>query len=318
MKFSRLLRWFGILVVSIGAGNASAAAPFTRFGACGCFWDNSTKNYPRHSVTEGLFSTTVRYQCGYLCKDNRGGTHHVIADHQVSFRGKEIGNEVVCEGLAYPAHDNPTGEGGRWVNYFWDGVTRAFDARQSSSSTLNEWARTACEESPLLPRGGGGVSPEQIDRLRSEAQLPPFARNKLPEIATAKKWDAKMAALCTLTPRQNLFVEGRSEAAFCSAEKAASLKARLEQIRTRHLLVRGVDESLQNLEETTALLLCPYANSVPSLASLRILADKMAQPLDDREDLLQEFACTLGLRGMSWSLLPTTLKRALVLPSGAP
>lgn len=318
MKCSRLSRWFGVLIVSIGAQGALAAASFTQFGACGCFWDNSTKNYPRHSVTEGLFSTTVRYQCGYLCKDNRGGTHHVIADHQVSFRGKEIGNEVVCEGLAYPAHDNPTGEGGRWVNYFWDGVTRAFDARQSSSSTLNDWARTACEGSPLLPRGGGGISSSLIDQLRDEVQLPPFARNKTPETVAAKKLDAKMTALCRLTPRQQLFIEGRSEAELCSVKNASFLKSRLEWIRARHLVVRDAEESLRNLEETTTLLLCPYTNSTPSLASLKILGEKLAKPLEDRQDLLREFACTLGLRGLSWSLLPTALKKSLVLLPGVP
>ncbi|MBX3040109.1 MAG: hypothetical protein KF789_05295 [Bdellovibrionaceae bacterium] len=309
MKVSRFLRWLPVFLVLLGAQKALAAAPFTQFGPCGCFWDNSTKNYPQNSVTEGLFSTTVRYQCGYLCKDKEGRTHHLLADHEVSYRGKEIGNEVVCEGLAYPAHDNPTGEGGRWVNYFWDGITRAFDARQSASPTLQHWSQTACQGSPLLQSSNRGMTSSEIDQFRSEVQLPAFARNKPQEKVSAKKLDPKMKDLCQLTPRQQLFIEGQSDSDLCSAQKVSSMKSRLEQIRLRHLIVRDADESLQSLEETTALLLCPYASSIPSLASLKTLGDKLAKPLSDhRPDLLQEFACTLGLRGMSWSLLPKALK----------
>lgn len=307
------LKYFSAFFLLLGAP-AFGTAPFVQLGPCGCVWDNSTKLYPPDSRTEGFFSTTVRYQCGYLCQDRNGKTRSLLGDHQVSFRGNEIGNEVVCEGLLYPAHDNPTGEGGRWVNYFWDGVTRAIDARQSSSPTLREWSENACEGSPLLPRSSGGVTPAAIDRMRSDVGLPPFARNTPPATIPAKKLDTKMAALCELNSEQRLFVEGRAGDPACSAKNSGSLKARFENLRQRNLVARESAEALESLGEIESILLCPYFNSSPSAAILKILGDKLSKSLQtspEHDGRLRSFACTLGLRGVGWSLLPPPLKRSL-------
>lgn len=294
---------------------AWSKAPFVSSGPCACAWDNTTKNYPKDSKTEGLLSTRVRFQCGYLCLDKNGQPHHVLADHEVSYRGKEKGDEVVCEGLLYLSQANPTGEGGRWVNYFWDGVTRSIDARQSESRSLRDWAQASCPSGDTpLPRSAGAVTKEQIDSWRSALGMSSAFPSRGPEKTTATAWEGLLKKVCSATPEQTGFIEGKSLSTRCVSTSKSELNQSFEKLRQQSFKRQPPEKSRELMRDLEEILLCPYFTAKPAPAILKIISERMTDSLSKNvqdKQRLTEFTCTLGLRGLSSKMLPRNIQKLL-------
>lgn len=282
---------------------------------CGCVWDNSTKDYPPNSKSQGFFKTSVRYQCGYICLDEQGQAQHIVAEHQASYSGQEKGNEVVCDGLHYPPHENPTGEGGRWTNYFWDGITRVFDARKSTSEDLQIWAQKFCGQSPPLAKRSDGISSKTLSELRLAVGLPVSKSNSqgVPAPVQASPLGSAMASICRLNEKQLDFQEGRNlttTTTICSQEQSGRLREKLNSARFDSYKLKDAESAELLMADTEDLLLCRHTQS-PSPSVLRIFADKFTKALEknnNSQEALRRFACTLGLRGLHLKDLPTGMK----------
>lgn len=291
----------------------------TQFGPCGCVWDNTTKNYPKNSVSEGFFSTTVKYQCGYICLDANSQPVKVMGDHEVSYTGKESGDEVVCDGLFYASHENPTGEGGRWSTYMWDGVTRAFDARRSHSPTVQAWAQQSCQGLPALPRKNHFVGSKQLDQMREQIGMKPITNlSALPQEATPDTLSKEMLSLCQPDARQQAFLEKRIDQKLnpdCSKANVEVLRTALDERRQNVFKLRSSAETAEFIEDLQAILLCPaLVKSLPP-ANLRILLDKVVHLAKQDESLhesTRSLACTMGWRGLRWGIMSPAAKKFLV------
>lgn len=336
MAFSSQVRWAmgmirkqvprGFFMGALLALVATALTPTSAVAAdlppCSCVWDGTTKDYPANGKTTSWGKTTVAYECGYLCAGDRGVPMRVRGGHQASFR-TEQGNEVVCDGLAYPAHANPTGSNGRWTVYMWDGVFHLFDARRSKSPELRRWAQANCAaETPAVPARSLGA--KTIDDLRESVG----ATRMTPRPDPRRKFvvpglEPEFRNLCLWTDAQSALLEGRDEVELENCEPGRNEGAGqdwrefMARVRKPPTQVPAADliGELQNL------LLCPYTVSGPSPAELRIAQEALLVRV--KKDELSAFAwvdasCTMALRGLRWRTQSSAAREALSLFSKKP
>ncbi|MBX2988459.1 MAG: hypothetical protein KF802_11245 [Bdellovibrionaceae bacterium] len=312
-----------LILSGLLASAAWAAAPTTEFAPCSCIWDNSTKNYPPNSRTSGLFNTTVRYECGYICLDESGRPHAVNGAHSVSFAGSETGDEVVCDGLRYESQPNPSGSFGRWSLSVWDGVTRPIDARQSSSPALRDWAAASCGQAPSpRPSAEAFVDSLRINEWRVQVGLKPVRlHGTAPDRAIPAALDARFAALCSPDDRQSAFLRGNSPSELCERESARQLGERFENLRARAFRLKDPGEIAEAMSLTEDLLLCPAYATPPTPAIQRILLDqfvKYAAPNPSLREAARSLSCTMAWRGLTWAMLTPATQKMLSVKAPAP
>lgn len=282
-------------------------AAFARDEACSCAWDNTTKDYPENSKTEGTFSTTVRYRCGYLCKDSSGQVQHVIGDHQVTYRGQEAGNEVVCEGLRYESHENPTGSFGRWILYMWDGITYSFDARTSKSPTVRGWSQNSCSSAP--PVTATAVSPREIDGMRATVGLK-LIQSPRAAFAKVAELSEDLKSVCKPNTVQAEFLQGKIHSSLnetCSIAQEKALLTEFESLRTESFRLKSLEQTKGMIGKLQRILLCPQVLNVSSPAVLRTILDKAVvwtSQEAEATEALKSLACSMAWRGLKKGLLP--------------
>lgn len=302
---------FALVAIALTPLTGAAAA----LPACACVWDGTTKDYPVGGKTTSWGKTTVVYECGYLCADGEGVLSRVRGSHRASFR-TEQGNEVVCDGLAYPAHANPTGANGRWTVYMWDGVYHSVDARRSTSPELRDWARSRCSNktSEAHARSFGSKA---IDDFRESAGLARMTPKPDPERKFAvPALDSEFRNLCLWNEPQTALLESRTDVKLDGCvpgrNESAGRDWREFMSRVRKPPTQVTSDEL--LSELQNLLLCPYTLNNPSPAELRIAQEALLIRVKKSE--LSAFdwvdaSCTFALRGLRWRMQSSAAREAL-------
>jgi hypothetical protein len=295
----------------------SSQLTHAQLDTCNCIWDNSTKEYPENSKSKGFFSTTVKYNCGYICKDSTGVLQQVLGHHSASY-GNEAGNEVVCDGLKYEPHNTPPGtSSNRLFVYMWDGITRAFDARNSASPTLRLWAANNCQASGTRQaRFSSTFSADGVDEIREQMGLKRTQAKVAPAKYQAAELNGELQKACQLTDLQKMFARNEISAQIgghCHEAGAKDLYRQAEVAKQSLLTTKIAENFLLTSRRFEELLMCPYTFS-PSVGFFRIIQEKSLVMLTKNEitrDQFKQLSCTMALRGLPFNMMSTQAKKIM-------